>query len=364
MKPQKYYQIALLITLITISHVLSSQVDSTGLPGDNFSLSGAIEMLKEAKNLENFEKLINTESNYVNNLDLNEDGETDYVKVIDNTDGDVHAIVLQVPVSKRESQDIAVIEIEKTGDKEAILQIIGDEDIYGENIIVEPFEEEGQGNKGGHNMMPVRLVVNVWGWSSIKVVYRPAYVPYVSPFYWKYYPKWWTPWRPHPWKWHYTRRSHFRTHHHVIHTHRVVRAHKVYTPVRVVSPVVKTKNTVAVNKYRTNNKVAKVGGISKTTQTKVVSRGNKKAVVSKSTTKKGVTKGNKKAGVSKSTRSIKATNGNKSIAGKNKTKKVGATNGKKSVTGKKSKTVAAKKGPKGAAAGKKTTKKAKVKKKN
>src|SRR5687768_12228626 len=112
--------------------------DSTGLPGDNFSLEGALEMFKKAGSPADFEKLINTEGNNVNNLDLNEDGDIDYIKVIDNMDRDVHAFVLQVAVSETESQDIAVIELEKTGDETAILQIVGDEDIYGEQTIAEP----------------------------------------------------------------------------------------------------------------------------------------------------------------------------------------------------------------------------------
>jgi len=52
--------------------------DSTGLPGDNFSLAGALELFKNATSLESFEKMINEESNKVNNLDLNGDGEIDY----------------------------------------------------------------------------------------------------------------------------------------------------------------------------------------------------------------------------------------------------------------------------------------------
>ena len=112
--------------------------DSTGLPGDNFSLQGALQMFQKAGSPEEFEKLINSEDNSVNNLDLNNDGETDYVRVIDKMEKDLHVLVLQVPVSETENQDIAVIEMEKTGDTTAILQIIGDEDIYGEEAIVEP----------------------------------------------------------------------------------------------------------------------------------------------------------------------------------------------------------------------------------
>ncbi len=104
--------------------------DSTGLPGDHFSLEGALDLFKKAESPEDFEKLLNQEDANVNNLDLNEDGETDYIRVIDNMEDDVHAIVLQVSVSEEESQDVAVIEIEKTGDEEATLQIIGDEVLY------------------------------------------------------------------------------------------------------------------------------------------------------------------------------------------------------------------------------------------
>ena len=54
-----------------------SGVDSTGLPGDNFSLQGALQMFQNASSPEEFEKMINTEGNHVNNLDLNGDGEID-----------------------------------------------------------------------------------------------------------------------------------------------------------------------------------------------------------------------------------------------------------------------------------------------
>ena len=133
---------ALLLTLIALSFApaLNAQeveADSTGLPGDHFSLEGALELFKKAESPEAFEKLLNDADNYVNNLDLNEDGEVDYIRVEDRMEGDVHAIVLQVPVSESESQDVAVIEIEKTGAEEAILQILGDEDVFGETRIVE-----------------------------------------------------------------------------------------------------------------------------------------------------------------------------------------------------------------------------------
>ncbi|MFT3674598.1 MAG: hypothetical protein QM781_01740 [Chitinophagaceae bacterium] len=47
-----------------------SGVDSTGLPGDQFSLQGALAMFQQSASIEDFEKKINTSSNGVNNLDL------------------------------------------------------------------------------------------------------------------------------------------------------------------------------------------------------------------------------------------------------------------------------------------------------
>ncbi|HXG01148.1 MAG TPA: hypothetical protein VNL69_10180, partial [Bacteroidota bacterium] len=170
--------------------------DSTGLPGDNFSLESALEMFKRASTPEEFEKLLNTPDNHVNNLDLNGDGEVDYVRVVGKKNSNAHAFVLQVPVSATENQDVAVIELEKTGESSAVVQIIGDEDIYGEQKIVEPKGEgedsgnEGDANEGGGpsagtwaTASPI-VVVNVWGWPCVRYVFSPAYVVWVSPWRW------------------------------------------------------------------------------------------------------------------------------------------------------------------------------------
>lgn len=232
-------------------------IDSTGLPGDHFSLQGALELFKKAQSPEDFENLINKEDNSVNNLDLNGDGEIDYVRVIDNQDGDAHAIVLQAVVAKDEFQDIAVIEIEKDGDESAILQIIGDEDIYGENVIVEPFDEEDADDGKGPRMVEesVRIVVNVWGWPSVRFVYAPRYRVWVSPFYWGYYPAWWRPWRPHPYRVFWPRTTRYHVHYHVVGVHRVTRAHRVYTPVRRTSVTVTRTHSASVTKYRADRGV-------------------------------------------------------------------------------------------------------------
>ena len=241
----------------------SQDTDSTGLPGDHFSLQGALEMFKKASSIEDFEKLINTESNNVNNLDLNADGDIDYVKVIDKTENGAHAFVLQVAVSATENQDIAVIELEKDGDESAVLQIVGDEEIYGEQMIVEPSDgtndDEESPAKNGPSISDLNnIVVNVWLWPSVRFVYRPAYIPWVSPWRWRVYPTWWHPWHPLAWRVFHPRVIVYHPYCRVVHTHRVIVAHRVYTPFRSTSVFVHTRHVTAVAHYRNTRTVRTV----------------------------------------------------------------------------------------------------------
>jgi hypothetical protein len=259
----------LLVCVAATTITAKAQQDSTGLPGDNFSLQGALEMFKQSSSVEEFEKLINTENKNVNNLDLNGDGETDYIKVIDKADKDVHAFVLQVAVSENENQDIAVIELEKTGDTTAVLQIVGDEEIYGEQTIVEASDEgdeaynetEEKANGPSANFYESnRIVVNVFFWPSVRFVYRPAYVPWVSPWRWRYYPGYWRPWHPFAWHVFHPRAYVYHRHCAVVYTHRVVAAHRVYTPYRTSSVIVRNRTTVARNNYRVTRTRTRVTG--------------------------------------------------------------------------------------------------------
>lgn len=273
MKMNRFFTLVLFSLLTSLSQAQQSAVDSTGLPGDNFSLQGALQMFQKAGSPEEFEKLINEENNSVNNLDLNDDGETDYIRVIDKMDNDVHALILQVAVSATENQDIAVIEIEKTGTESAQLQIIGDEDIYGEEVIVEPDggEEENSfirwnnnsnlsGPNAAFDIEPVRIIVNVWLWPSVRFIYAPVYRPWVSPWRWRHYPVYWKPWRPYAWHVWHPRCVVYHRPFVVVHTHRVVRAHAIYRPARVTSVTVRNRHSVAVNNYRVTRTKTTVTG--------------------------------------------------------------------------------------------------------
>ncbi len=266
----------LLLFILFCNHSFFSQEkkDSLGLPGDNFDLYGALELFKQSKNPEEFEKAINSGDNEINNLDLNADGKVDYVKVIDKPSGNSHALVLQDEVSKSETQDVAVIEIEKGGDDNARVQIVGDEELYGKNYIVEPKNAgSGSGNRAviskdevptddvysgaddGNANRPAShannndhanspVVVNVWSWPSVQYMYGPSYVGWVSPYYWGYYPVWWQPWQPVYYPFYYRRvyRYHRPYFHRTVY-YRCADIHNYYYGRRMASETVRQRNS-------------------------------------------------------------------------------------------------------------------------
>ncbi|WP_300663423.1 hypothetical protein [Fluviicola sp.] len=205
--------------------------DSTGMPGDNFDLQGALQLFKQSSTLEEFEKKLNTESNAVNNLDLNGDNAIDYIRVIDKKEGDNHAILLQIPVNSKENQDVAAIVIEKRSNSEAQLQIIGNETLYGEEKIMEPTEEQAvkqTGPSAYSSAPPVFVFVNVWGWPCVQYIYDPWHSPWYSPYYWDYYPVWWRPWRPLYWNVYYQRVYHYHGWCSYTNFYHVPYAHNIY----------------------------------------------------------------------------------------------------------------------------------------
>jgi uncharacterized membrane protein YgcG len=254
----RYFLPALFLTLLTVTVKAQDQPDqdSTGLPGDNFSLQGALEMFKQSSSPEAFEKALNSEENKVNNLDLNGDGNIDYIKVINKKDGDVQVFILQVPVSETESQDIAVISLQKTADENAVIQIEGDKDIYGEAKIAEPAPEADNAfnyspaTHGPSASSPEGIIVNVWFWPCVRFVYAPAYVVWVSPWTWYAHPVWWRPWRPMPWHYYHPYYYRYNTRYVVVNTRRIAPARVMYRPYRTSSVTVINRNRVVVNNYR------------------------------------------------------------------------------------------------------------------
>ncbi len=218
---QTLWIIVLILCVIIPLKAQETKNDSIGLPGDNLNLQGVLNSFKESTSMEDFEKRLNDSVTKINNLDLNNDGKIDFLKVTDYGKNDVHSLVIQDMIDDKETQDIAVIQIEKKKDQLVNLRIVGDETLYGPNYIIEP-EIEVAANPGEtqaaatpetpstqqnptstvsninyYSAPPANIkFVNVWEWPSVKYLYAPSYVLWVSPWHWGYYPSWWSPRRP------------------------------------------------------------------------------------------------------------------------------------------------------------------------
>lgn len=250
-----YMKLIIVCMLLAANNLFAQQaaVDSTGLPGDNFSLQGALQMFKESKSLEEFEKKLNTANNHVNNLDLNGDSKTDYIRVDDKTQGSSHAIVLKDDINQNETQDVAVIEIEKDGKESAMLQIVGDKELYGDSVFVEPVDQSDASpvKKGPNSAVNgvQFMFVNVWFWPCVGFMYDPFYVPWVSPWRWHYYPGWWSPWAPMGWGMYHPYCIYYHTWYRPVYEHRVMMADGVYQPYRSTSSYVANRYQSAHTQY-------------------------------------------------------------------------------------------------------------------
>ena len=140
---------------------------------ENLDLKTVATLFGQAKDLEQFEQLLNDPDSAFSNLDLNGDGEVDYLRVIETADNNRHLVVVQAVLAKDIYQDVASIFVEKDEQNQITVQVVGDEYIYGENYIIEP-------------VYIYRPVIYDWFWG-------PSWVCWHSPYYWGYYPHWWHP---------------------------------------------------------------------------------------------------------------------------------------------------------------------------
>ena len=94
------------------------------------------ELLKRARNAEEFESLLNSKDTGVNNLDLNGNGRVDYIRVAEFSEGSVRGFKLTAAPEPGVIREIALIAIEKRDDEpdqDARVEIRGNPEIYGKN---------------------------------------------------------------------------------------------------------------------------------------------------------------------------------------------------------------------------------------
>ena len=195
------------------------QPDSLGLPGDNLNLYAVMELFQSSETLEGFERKLNSQTEKINNLDLNNDDKIDYIRVMDHVDGNTHNIVLQVSINEKENQDVAYFIVDKNDKGGVQIQLVGDEALYGKDYILEPnYSETADVNEtpnpgyvkqssqqtkdenGNTTIINNYTTYETASWPVVRYMYAPDYIIWVSPWRWYYYPDYWTPWEP--WYWH------------------------------------------------------------------------------------------------------------------------------------------------------------------
>ncbi len=244
---KKYiFTLFLLVAATGISVRVNGQTpDYLGLPGDNLNLFAVMKLFQESKTLEVFERDLNNEDMHINNLDLDQDGRIDYIRVVDHADGNYHTIVLQDALGPRDIQDVAVFTVQRDRHGNVSIQLTGDEALYGRDYIVEPnyadleYNETPNPGYAYYNTVNGETVVvnrtttiEVAAWPLIRFMFLPTYVAWQSPWYYNYYPSYWHPWRPYYWHYyygyHYNWDPYYYGHYRVYHQHRDHYWHDTY----------------------------------------------------------------------------------------------------------------------------------------
>lgn len=145
--------------------------------GDNLDLELVSAEFGAAKNLEDFEKRLNDPKYQVSNLDLNKDGQVDYLTVSERANGNVHYVDIDAAIGEDKKQNVAIIRLNKDSNSEP-MQIIGETSIYGSNYVYVPTY-----------VNPPVFFTLFW---------LAAYHPWHSPWHWGYYPPVFRPWGVRP----------------------------------------------------------------------------------------------------------------------------------------------------------------------
>lgn len=156
----------------TTVNALSSEIS------DNLDLRAVASIFGDSRDLEDFENRLNDPKNQISNLDLNNDNQVDYIRVIELVEGRTHLIVLQTVIGRDTFQDIATVEVEKDNNNKVQIQVVGDAYMYGSNYIYEPV------------FVHTPIIYNYF-WTAF-------YTPYCSSWYWNNYPSYYYSWNPLP----------------------------------------------------------------------------------------------------------------------------------------------------------------------
>ena len=196
MSYKKFQSFKILVLLFVVySSTMLSAYDSKTIYPQNDSISQDLDLDAVASifglssSLEDFEYRLNDPDSQISNLDLNDDGFVDYLRVVESAEDDVRLIVIQAALDQDTYQDVATIVVRRDSYQQTSVEIVGDPHIYGSDYIVEPT----------YSYTPI---IYSYFWSS------GYYRTYHSIYRWGYYPARYRRWR---------RRSITHYHNHIYH---------------------------------------------------------------------------------------------------------------------------------------------------
>ncbi|TKG96406.1 hypothetical protein EYV94_03905 [Puteibacter caeruleilacunae] len=166
------------IKLVTYGQDVTTVQATSFEVGDNLDLKAVASVFGESENLEDFEKKLNDPKRKISNLDLNKDGQVDYLRIVEVSADNSSLVTIQAVLGKDLFQDVATIDVERDKKGELRVQVVGDVDLYGPDYIIDPYYAHSP-------------LIYSWYWG-------PYYSPYYSPYYYGYYPVYYSPWVPYP----------------------------------------------------------------------------------------------------------------------------------------------------------------------
>lgn len=144
----------------------------------NLDLRAVASVFGESQNLEDFERRLNDPKLQLSNLDLNNDNQVDYLRVVESIENKNHIILIQAVINRDIYQDVATIDVAKDYYDRVSIQIVGNTNLYGPNYIYEPVYYSSP--------------------SLLSLFWTSNYRPYYSNWKWNYYPRAYYTWNPYP----------------------------------------------------------------------------------------------------------------------------------------------------------------------
>ncbi|MGD9558474.1 MAG: hypothetical protein AB7V25_15720 [Mangrovibacterium sp.] len=145
---------------------------------DNLDLEAIAYLFGESEDLRDFEYRLNDPELGISNLDLNRDGYIDYLRVEDASWRGNYLVVIQAVLGRNSYQDVATISIGRDSRGMPIVEVSGDDYLYGPDYVFVP----------AYVHRPL-IIEFFWG---------PRYESWHSPYHWGYYPSWYAYRRPWP----------------------------------------------------------------------------------------------------------------------------------------------------------------------